>query len=392
MKLVNLIILLATTFTAVGQKQTFGLIRYTPPAGWAVEKSESIIKYTGSVTGSQDYCHWIIYKNIPASADGKTNFDAAWRELIAKTLGVTNAPQLQPTVTDQGWETISGFATFMDNGSNTVALLITMSGENQMQNLVMITNSQKFGTDTQLFTESIEMVRAAGAIQTNQTLPVKEEVTVLFGAKAELWMNLQLNPTSLTASSSIKPQFYTVYANGDYYPHMPTEGLLNLNKNTYNNDSWGTFTTQGNSASFTSKYENLALIKVSPSVMEKKGSTFKFYKCVSVDGLRLDGTWSYIPNWTKDPYYSQAGARPVIHFKKDGTFDDRGIFVSNFNNPTQYPENKPGTGTYSISNFTLILKYQDGRTVYKAFSGVADKDPATVNDALYIGTNPFYKK
>ncbi|TXI69363.1 MAG: hypothetical protein E6Q41_02680 [Cyclobacteriaceae bacterium] len=389
MKIACIVVLLLEGMVTFAQKQTFDLIRYTPPAGWEVEKSESIIKYTGSQTGTQDYCHWIIYKAVSASADGKTNFDAAWHELIANTLSVTNLPQMQPAVTDQGWQTHSGFATFSDNGFNTVALLITISGENQMQNLVMITNSQRFGIATQQFTESIDMIRPARTILETHEPTFRSEPSVNTtpeSTRAEVWMNMQ--PTS----TSVKAKFYTVYPNGDYYPHMPLEGLLHFSKATHNNDSWGKFTMQGSEGSFESKYETIAVKKISPTLMEKKGYALKFYKCTSVDGLTLEGAWSYIAGWSKDPSYSQPGCKPVIYFKKDGSFDDRGIFVTNTTMPNQYPERAPGTGTYEILNFTLILNYRDGRTVYKPFSGAADKNPAKDNEGLYIGTNPFYKK
>ena len=106
----------------------------------------------------------------------------------------------------------------------------------------------------------------------------------------------------------------------------------------------------------------------------------------------VQNTKSSRPNWTKDPYYSQPGCRRVVYFNPDGSFDDRGIFVSDCSKPNRHAEDAPGKGKYSINNFTIVFKYDDGRVVYKAFTGVADKDPFNEDYVYYIGTNPFYKK
>jgi hypothetical protein len=149
---------------------------------------------------------------------------------------------------------------------------------------------------------------------------------------------------------------------------------------------------QNDNGSFVSQYENIKVKKVSATKMEKVGYTYSFYKCASVDGLKLNGAWSYIANWSKDPYYAQTGCRQVIYFKPDGSFDDRGIFVSDCRYPNRHAQDAPGKGAYSISNFTIVFKYDDGRVIYKALSGTADKNPVMDDYVIYIGTNPFYKK
>lgn len=73
----------------------------------------------------------------------------------------------------------------------------------------------------------------------------------------------------------------------------------------------------------------------------------------------------------------------------DGTFDNRGIF-RDCRYPDRDLQNAPGKGRYAISNFTLTLNYDDGRVVQWALTGVGNKNPATENTILYIGTNPVY--
>jgi hypothetical protein len=122
---------------------------------------------------------------------------------------------------------------------------------------------------------------------------------------------------------TLKPSFYVVYPNGDYYPHFPPEGMLHFN-NENKNESWGKFTLTGNKGRFQSKYENIEVEKISATEMKKTGYSAGFYKCVPVDGLRLNGQWGSFAGWDKDAVSGKAsgingtGVRAVIEFTKEG--------------------------------------------------------------------------
>jgi hypothetical protein len=203
---------------------------------------------------------------------------------------------------------------------------------------------------------------------------------------------------ALSGSAGADPttaKFYVIFPDGDYCSEMPLVGLQTFDKQKSKNEqerTWGKFTMQKGAGFFVSKYENIAVKKISDTKLEKIGYAYSFYKCYNVNGLKLNGGYSHIPNWSKDSYYTQAGCRPVIYFKPDGSFDDHGIFITDGECPTKNIQDASGTGMYSCNNFTLVLKYTDGRIKYKALTGVADKNPAVDDNVIYIGTNPFYKK
>ena len=58
--------------------------------------------------------------------------------------------------------------------------------------------------------------------------------------------------------------------------------------------------------------------------------------------------------------------------------------------PYQNPDRAPGIGTYEINNFTLILNYDDGRIITKAFSGIFNNPVNSSSELVLIGGNPFY--
>jgi hypothetical protein len=115
---------------------------------------------------------------------------------------------------------------------------------------------------------------------------------------------------------------------------------------------------------------------------------------MDVDGLRIEGAYTHVsPDWGKDPklnYLDGSGCQFVIHFKKDGTFDDKGIF---FNGGDPNTNNcQGGKGTYSIENFTITFTYSDGRVVHRLFSAPPTRNPFTYNETYYIGHAAYYRK
>ncbi len=391
-KIVALIMLSALATSCTAQKETFDLVSYSPPSGWKKDQKEGYVVY--STTQQNSYCLIAIYKSAAGSNNITTDFASEWQHLAATPYHITAQPNLQEVEQDNGWVSQTGGATFSNDGGNNILLLATSSGYNKVLSIMIITNDTSYMSSVGSFSASVTLKKPAVNEITNKPS------TVLAGEKAAVWMNIQSNALyggggywSFTDPNRVK--FYVVYPDGDYCSEMPYAGLQTFDKTRSKSSgerSWGKFTMANNSGSFISQYENIKLKKISATKMEKQGYTYPFYKCGPVDGLHFNGGWSSIPNWTKDPYYSQAGCRRVIYFTPDGHFDDRGIFVSDSRYPNRHPEDAPGKGVYSISNFTLVLRYDDGRVIYKAFTGVADRDPAINDEVIYIGTNPFYKK
>ncbi|MBN8789876.1 MAG: hypothetical protein J0I84_22575 [Terrimonas sp.] len=206
----------------------------------------------------------------------------------------------------------------------------------------------------------------------------------------EIWMGLKTGSTGNWANIDWK----IVMPNGDYFNQLPGEGFLNFSKNQ-SGGTWGTFTMNGNTGAFTNPYETIEVKKISETELEKVGYTNRLYKLPSVNGVKLSGKYvNGIPGWsTSGNYpYSANQAQPMIEFTANGTFNDMGAFVTNFTMPDQYPDRAPGSGTYEIKNFTLILNYTDGRKITKAFSGVMSNKVTATSELVFIGGNPFYNK
>lgn len=202
-----------------------------------------------------------------------------------------------------------------------------------------------------------------------------------------IWMGQQTGSTGNFSNL----RWMVVLPNGKYFNQLPTEGFLNFSENQ-TGGTWGTFATNGNSGTFTNQYETLHVNKISNTEMEIVGYTNHIYKLSSVNGLILSGKYNTIPNWSTIPNYPYAtnDFQPMIEFFQDGSFLDLGAFLTNFTMPYQNPDRAPGIGSYEIDNFTLILNYDDGRTITKAFSGIFNNPVNSSSELVLIGGNPFY--
>lgn len=183
-----------------------------------------------------------------------------------------------------------------------------------------------------------------------------------------------------------------VLPNGDYFNQLPTEGFLDFSNNQ-TGGTWGTFIMNGNTGTISNQYETFSVNKISGTEMELVGYANHIYKLTPVDGLKPNGKYvAGIPNWsTSGNYpYGTNDAQPMIEFSSNGSFIDKGAFVTNFTMPYQNPDRAPGNGTYEIKKHTLILNYDDGRIITKAFSGVFNNQVNSNTELVLIGGNPFY--
>lgn len=387
---ISIIVLFVGLHASAQKKETFDIVSYTAPKGWTKSNTAETVIFTKD--GGNRYCVISLCKSIDATTDAQQNFDNSWQIMATTSLGA-GAVTMQPGSTDKGWETKIGSAPFDKDGLTGSAILISSSKNNKQVNILILTNTDAYLKEMEAFLESVDLKSPGNATivkpsQTNNT--TNNNVS----QKAEIWWNIRYMPRNFSdVTQGTKPiiDYYVVYPNGDYYPDMPLEGLANFSKATHNNDSWGKLTLVNGKGSFKNKYDEIKVERISATELKKVGYTHSFHKCVSVDGLKLEGTWGPYLGWSKEAYYAEPGCKKLISFKKDGTFIDRGAFVSFTNNPTEHPDRAPGNGTYSISNFTLILKYDDGRTIYKAFGG-GTQNPAINDETIFIATTPLNKK
>ena len=188
--------------------------------------------------------------------------------------------------------------------------------------------------------------------------------------------------------SETKYEWMVIYPDGKFYRYMPAEGYAGFYEK---NKEWEKAAWSGNRLNVTDASSN-------PYYFDKKSATTmqssfdsrpNYYKCAPVNGLRIEGAYTQyaglVPSATNEAQY-------LIWFNKDGSFDDRGISVADLKRPYAFADDAPGKGKYTIEDYSIFLRYDDGRVKQLGFSGFLDKDPATVTDAYFIGRHLYYRK
>lgn len=378
---------------ASAQQKQFDIVSYNLPKGFTEEQTAERVTLTKD-GGSKGFCIITLFKSIDAGNDSKKNFDLSWAELVKKVIPV-NAPVMQPPVLDDGWKTEVGSSSFSNEGITGTSILISSTKESRLQNMLILVNGAEMITEMENFLSAVKMNLPSTAVaetknNNNDPLAYSNSTT----PKHEVWMNYGFS----AVKNRYTVRYLLKYANGDCLGYIPEQGVLGFSKATDNKTDrhWGVSKDNGTQTHI--EYIDGSVLKLGKESATKvsypPGSKTSFYfKCISVDGLKLDGEWSsggsYAnPNWYKLPNFDGG----TIRFYKDGRFENNKGYVSMKEGTNGYITSDKGNGTYYIKDFTLIMKYSDGEEFRASITGLKSVNPAQDNAILFFRELPFFKR
>ena len=419
-KIFYCLLLLFLIQTSFAQQGSLGILNYNVPPGYLLIKNDNVLTYYKEDKSTGTYCNFFIYKLFDAKGNTKKCFDFCWENFLQKPFKTTATATPLPESEIRGWHFITGSVKYNDNGVPTLALQVTFTGENKMQNIIILSNSDIYKKDIEGFIASVDVVKeikqspalppalqpgienkntnSSANTQTNNVAPsVTKGATAAKNSKYEVW---ECNCPNLATNTQITTKLNTVVlsADGKYINHMPEKGLNGITpENSNETESWGTFTDNGNMLCLVNdKYGKMELYKIDAITKSRyPNSKSSIYKKVQpVDGLRFEGAYS--PELS---YYNgksdiisgniDPNKRPVIFFKNDGTYINEGITFSNL---TYGDDFAIGKGTYEIVNYSLILTTQIGKKLQVSFTPILNANPAAADNAGFIiNNNLFYR-
>jgi hypothetical protein len=175
MKKVVIIFLSILSMTeSFAQKESFDIASYQAPKAWKKEKSEGGIQFTKEDAKTGAYCLITLFKSVASTASAMDNFEMAWASILKEMVNVTNDAEMQPPATEDGWEVLSGYSPFENDGNKGVAVLVTSTGSGKMVNIVVLTNTDAYEKDMTAFLESITLKKQT--VTSNTKTVVKKTV------------------------------------------------------------------------------------------------------------------------------------------------------------------------------------------------------------------------
>jgi hypothetical protein len=342
--------------------------------------------------GKGAFCRLAVYSSQPGASDAARDFVRAWKEIFPST----TAPNTASGRTGSGLNYLAGGTTIAQAGKAYNANLFVFGGAPKLMSILVIVSSQSalnaYRSPIESFLQSFRLSNGASAGAADR--PAATDVGA-FRAEglSGVWMGFK----TFIGSYEPRPRWITFFDDGQVFEDIPLTGWHGFDRTASKADAdqksyWGTY-RYGDGSGIIEKPGAQYRTRIQA---EKPGQIkldmFSYYRCANVDGLRLEGAWtSYSdPQMARSPG-KPGEARPIFHFTRDGRFRDEGVFATFLKNYRDQSQGGAGSGTYDIKDFTLSLRYSDGRSRKVAITGFLSADPASTNDTLCISRAVFRK-
>jgi hypothetical protein len=395
---------------AFAQTETFDIVSFTPPPGWKADRTAERVSY--SKNEGLAFSVFGIYKSRAINAATESEFITEWNELVNQPMAVNITP-LVKVWPNKGYTVFTGssIVTTAKNGTYTVMLTSYAAAGKIISAMVYCSGEKDYKSEREAFLATINLLKKDET--TNNTAAVAGNTEIKPAARTGnnlkmeisgingVWVgferggftfgNTSYNYSTHTYNYGMKYDMNKIeikwkifWSDGKYYEGIPHEGLLNYNPNdSQHKGAAGHYTMDKNlvTARLNNSTATERLFMYYPPNGLKLADKFDFTKCKPVDGLKLNGTYISADPMSFSYYKSIDKPIPSISFTKDGYFTDDN-YIGDY---SKEPNMQAGSGIYQISQFTLVLKYNDGRMIERAFTPYLNEDPTTCK-IFYIGS------
>jgi hypothetical protein len=392
------LLLLLASSAAVAQTQTFDAVSFTPPPGWAAAQDRDHVTFTMIDSAARTYVMLAVYNSTPGSSDAEKDFSSEWNELVGKSFSAGTAPRSTAGQSRAGLRFREGGGQVrQQNGEPAYVRLLVFPAEKRRFSVMLVATNEKAlqarQSEVQSFLESLRLASPSAAT-VKPAEPVGGSAAPRSGSGITgVWMGFK----TYVGDYEPHPRWYTFYDDGQVFEDIPRTGLAGFNREASKTDSgqksyWGRYTFTNGGGSITKPGVNYPETLQSEGADRLKIDSFHFYRCQEVDGLRLQGAWTSLAN-PNDPALDRfpAGQKPVFRFTSDGKFSDEGVFAT-FLKSGDPRQDAAGTGTYEVRDFTLTLRFSDGRVKQLAITAMLGASAAASNDTLFISRSAFHKR
>jgi len=158
-QLLCLIICLLSFFVSslAQTSDTFDIATFQAPDGWKKQNKEGVVFFSTTNQQKGTYALITLYGHGESSGNAKSDFEADWQQFVVGQFGVKSKPEMEPAKNADGWQIVSGGATFENEQGTAALILSTFSGYGKKFSLAAIFNSQESVPAIEAFISSIKL-------------------------------------------------------------------------------------------------------------------------------------------------------------------------------------------------------------------------------------------
>ncbi len=362
------------------------------PAGFTREAAGDHVAFTRTDPRANTFCQIAVYAPRAAKEPLAREFRKDWQELAVQR-STADFPRTEDGALSDGSRWIAGEQQISGSGMKFLSRLYTIASSSEIVSLLVNSSHEAALKDCRPAVDRLLAALSQGA----GPQPGKAVQSPAAGGAgiAGVWMSFKAD---FPRSSEPKPAWLVLFADGTALRTLPNGGLLGLDRAATRAKlpaSFGTYSYANGAGrvrldGVDAKYD----IKLAAgSKGQLLADNVAHQRCVDVDGLRLSGAWTSYAD-PADPALERlpAGQRPILRFARDGRFVDEGIFATFLHGSGGPAGDQAGAGSYALKDFTLTLRYDDGRVRNVGFTGFMGVDPRQDDKMLYIERSLFRRR
>lgn len=402
----------------VSAQNSYDLFRYREPSNTQKIPHPNYVEYQRIDQANNSFCLMTLHKSMNSLGSLNADAERSWLTLVSPIFANIGTPNKLKQRNNGIWEVMQSSKSANFNGAPVELKLYTFSNGRQTADVMIVYNhnshvrtmndllsslSLNNGTPPTPTTRPTSPTPATRPTPTTPTAPTPatptpvtrptpsnmSSTTSLQGTPISgVWMTFKAN-----LGSEASYEWRVFFGNGKSLDNLPNQGLYGYDVNGERNRDVGTYTFRNNSGhnrkSSVDQYgDQLALL--SSDQLKIDNDIYK--RCASVNGTRLAGSFTSFAN-PHDPSLRvmPLGNRPVITFSRDGRFKDEGVFNTYaFDRETNPSAARSGSGTYEFRDFSVILKYDDGRMRQESFNVIWSNSVENAS-TIFIRRMPLQK-
>ncbi|MFN8256547.1 MAG: hypothetical protein U0W24_12700 [Bacteroidales bacterium] len=346
---------------SLSAQSVYDVFTYKEPAGYTKNETKVYRSYTKTDNSKGTYCVISLYSaaqndNVPAEA-----FKKEWKEIVATPYSIKTDPVAETMSENNGWKAFKASSTFNFSGSVCSVSFYSFLKDGKAADIVVLTNGTEYKGDISALLASLKVGtnHNPSVNTTNNNQPVNSEPGSITG----IWLYYGLD-----YNTQMSWQEMVFFGDGSSIDLIPRNGLFNYSlkneKNSFAHIGTYSFSNgKGFNQLTPAIKETMTMIKPGELKIESR----IYNKSVLINGQKFNGTYTSYAD-PDDPHLQTLpyGQKPVIHFHADGRFEDEGLFATFLQSYGKYND-AAGNGTYELKNYSVVLKYSDGRTRQEAF-------------------------